>query len=177
MRKIGKKIVVIGSCGSGKTTLCNQLSEFTGIRVVHLDRIYWKAGWESLSEAEFISEQKEILNKEAWIMDGNYAGSLDVRLENADTVIFLDVNRYLCAYRVLKRWWKYRGKERPDVAVGCYEKMDWSFLKFIWNFPKETRLDMLKELDNYKQLTKIMLRNNREKNVFINSIKLSGSYK
>jgi hypothetical protein len=44
-----------------------------------------------------------------WIMDGNYSGSLDIRLERADTVIILVFSRWRCLVRVLRRWWTNRG--------------------------------------------------------------------
>lgn len=168
--KLGEKIVIVGSCGSGKTTLSNRLSEISGIEVIHLDRIYWQADWISISEDAFRNEQIKLLRKARWIVDGNYASSFELRLTKADTVIFLDYNRYICIWRVLKRWMKFRGRLRPDVADGCYEKMEWDFLKYIWRFPKDTRPLMLDTLDKYENLNKIILKNTQETNRMIETL-------
>lgn len=171
MKKFGRRIIVVGSCGSGKSTLCRQIGKITGLKVIHLDRLYWKPGWIPLADEDFKNLHKKILEKENWIIDGNYAGSLSIRLEKADTVIFLDVNRYLCVYRVLKRWLQYRGKSRPDMTAGCFEKMDWEFLKFTWDFPNHTRKNVYDEIRKSSHLTKIILRNNRERKRFLDSLK------
>ena len=76
---------------------------------------------------------------ENWIIDGNYSRAMDKRIECADTVIFLDFNRYFCMFRVVKRWWKYRGKTRPELADGCPDKLDRDFLAFVWNWHKAGR--------------------------------------
>lgn len=168
--KLGEKIVIVGSCGSGKTTLSDLLSEISGIEVIHLDRIYWQADWISISEDAFRNEQIKLLRKARWIVDGNYASSFELRLTKADTVIFLDYNRYICIWRVLKRWMKFRGRLRPDVADGCYEKMEWDFLKYIWRFPKDTRPLMLDILDKYENLNKFVLKNTQETNRMIETL-------
>lgn len=67
-------------------------------------------------------------------MDGNYSGTLDVRLSVADTVIFLDFPRLLCLSRVIKRRLMYAGQSRPDMASDCPERLNWEFLKYIWSY-------------------------------------------
>jgi adenylate kinase family enzyme len=141
-----KKIVIIGSAGSGKSTLARRLGQMLDIEVIHLDTHYWKPGWAEPSGDEWRHRVEQLVRREAWIMDGNYSGTLDIRLAAADTVIFLDFPRLLCLWRVLKRWWRYRGRSRPDLPPGCPEKIDLPFLRWIWQYPRTRRPLIRKKL-------------------------------
>ncbi len=136
-----KRILIIGSGGAGKSTLARRMSEISGIPLIHLDRHYWRAGWEQTPKAEWMEMVAELIAADEWIIDGNFDGSLDLRLSRADTVIFLDMPRYLCFYRVIKRRLTFRGTNRPDMAEGCHEKLDLEFLWWLWRYPNSDRRD------------------------------------
>lgn len=91
--------------------------------------------------------QQELVQKESWIIDGNYGGTMDIRLQAADTIIFLDFPRRICMYRIMKRILTYRNRTRPDMGAGCPEKFDVQFLKWIWRFPKDKRPGILQKLE------------------------------
>jgi adenylate kinase family enzyme len=76
--------------GAGKSTFAGQLSAKTGLPVIHLDVYFWKPGWVQPSDTEWRAVQNTLLAGEAWIADGNYHETLDLRLARADTVVFLD---------------------------------------------------------------------------------------
>lgn len=163
-----KKILLIGSGGSGKSTLARKLGEKLGIDVYHLDALFWRPNWEGVPKDEQRKVQKELVKKEEWIIDGNYGGTMDIRLKAADTVIFLDIHRTICVYRAFKRMLRYRNKTRPDMAEGCEERFDLDFLKWIWNYPKTKRpgiLNKLKQLSTEKKI--IVLKSPKEVQKFI----------
>ena len=147
--ELGKRIMVLGSSASGKSTLASYLGKLTGIDVVHLDRIFWKPGWVETPGNEMDSLIMEAASRERWIIDGNYSRTLDLRMERADTVIYIDLNRYICIFRALKRRIKNRGKTRDDMGEGCPEKIDLEFLLWIWNFPKRSREATLAKITSY----------------------------
>ena len=150
-----KKIVVLGCGASGKSTFSRQLGALTGIPIYHLDSFYWKPGWEASTEGEFDNILNELLNKGQWIIDGNFARTLDIRIKEADTVVFFDMPRYLCMYRIVKRRFMYLGKSRPDMTEGCKEKLDFEFINWVWSFNKNVRpkiLEKLSEASNEKNV-------------------------
>ncbi|MCA0972415.1 topology modulation protein [Halobacillus litoralis] len=125
-----QRIMVLGvSPGVGKSTLARQIGEALGIETYHLDRYFWKPGWVQASEEEFAEKQREIVQRDQWVMDGNYNGTYSIRSERADTIVYLERPLSVCLNRVLKRWWTHRGQTRDDV--GCTEKIEFGFLKFI----------------------------------------------
>lgn len=132
-----KRVLVIGSCGSGKSTLSRRLHERTGLPLVHLDRHYWKPGWVEPAKDEWRSKVSELISEDSWILDGNYGGTMEMRLKRADTVIWLDLSRYLCVLRVLKRTFVPGYRSRIDLAEGCSERFEFDFLKYVWNFPRD----------------------------------------
>jgi adenylate kinase family enzyme len=101
----------------------------TGLPVIHLDVHFWKPGWAPTPETEWREEQRGLLSGEDWIVDGNDA-TLDVRLERADTVVFLDTPWWICAARAMVRGLRKRpvGFELPG---GCDES-SWRRLRDEW---------------------------------------------
>ncbi len=135
---LGKRIMVIGSPGSGKSTFARRLAELTGLPIVHLDKEFWNPGWIETPKDEWLEKQQALISQNTWIMDGNYSGTMDYRLEKADTIFCLDLNRLACLWGCFKRFITHIGKVRPDMPEGCLEKIDWEFIKYIWNFPKQS---------------------------------------
>ena len=133
-----KRILVIGSGGAGKSTFSNDLGALLGLPVIHLDRAYWKAGWEKPSKTEWAKTVDRLIAQHEWIMDGNFGGTLPQRIKRADAIILLDISRWICLWRVAKRAIKYRGRHRPDMTPGCHERFDWEFVKWIWRYPKRS---------------------------------------
>ena len=144
-----KRILIIGSGGAGKTTLANRLGELLKIEVIHLDSFYWKPGWVETPKDKWINVVKELLQRESWIMDGNYTGTLDLRLAVCDTVIFLDISRLACLWRVIKRKVTYQNKNRPELANGCHERVEMEFVKWIWTYPVRVRPKILNKLESF----------------------------
>jgi len=134
-----KKIIIIGSGGAGKSTLARRLGEATGLEVVHLDALYWKPNWTATDKAEWREMVSGELQKESWIIDGNFTSTIELRLAACDTVIFLDFPRLLCTYRIFKRWLMYYNRRRPDMGEGCHEKVDLKFFGWVWSFPRHTK--------------------------------------
>ena len=166
-----ERVMVIGCGGAGKSTLARKLGEKTGLPVVHLDQIWWSPGnWEHLSREEFDVRLAVEMEKDRWVMDGNFNRTLDVRLERADMVIYLDFPRWLCLRgwigRVLKNW----GRAREDMAPGCNERFDPEMAAWIWNFNKQNRQRYLDKLQDWNGEVCI-LHNRRQVRLFLWNLK------
>jgi len=163
-----KKILVIGAGGAGKTTFARQLGEILGIEVVHLDALYWRPGWIEPPKEEWATRVDGLLERDGWIIDGNYSGTLARRLEACDTVVFLDLPRSVCLWRVIKRLVMYRNTTRPDMADDCPEHLNLEFLMWIWNYPKRTRPSTVKLLGEERNARKaIWLRTPAQTDLFL----------
>jgi adenylate kinase family enzyme len=141
-----KRILVVGNCGAGKSTLASQVSDRLGLPVIGLDRYYWGPGWTPASPEAWRHKISELVSAPEWIMDGNFFNSLDLRLQRADAVVFLDLPRRTCGRRALGRLLRWWGRTRPDLPSGCCESLDLDFLRYIWRFPTERRVELLTAL-------------------------------
>ena len=165
-----KRIIVIGSSGAGKSYFSRRLGEILDIDVIHIDKIYWQPGWIEPAKDEWNARLREVLSGDSWIIDGNYGGTLEMRLAAADTAIFLDTSRLLCIWRVIRRVITFRNGSRPDMADGCDEHFDWKFLAWIWQYPKRSRPRIEKILrDTETGKTVIRLRSRDEIAAFLQS--------
>ena len=143
-----KRVAVIGCIGAGKSTLARALGEILGLPVVHLDRLWWQDGHYRITGPEtvmsrtmdsdaFRQRQRELAREEAWIIDGGYIPDLDIRLARADTVVFLDLPRRVCLWRLLKR----HNRRRSDYPEGVREGLGWArlLITWIWAYPSKKR--------------------------------------
>lgn len=166
-----ERIMIIGCGGSGKSTLARQLGEITGLPVVHLDKLFWRPGWEHISREEFDRLHREALLKDRWIIDGNFDRTMAERIKYCDTVIFLDFSRVVCLMGVAKRIITTYGKVRPDMGAGCPERIDWEFLQWVWNFNKNKREKNYRLLNETEGVEKIVLKNRRAVREFLEQVR------
>ena len=167
-----KKVLVIGSGGAGKSIFARQLGKLLNLDVIHLDALYWHPGWVETPRDDWRKVIEELVRRDAWIIDGNYSNTFDLRLEACDTVIFLDIARLICLWRVLKRVMLYRGRTRPDMAEGCRERLDLEFIRWVWNYQSRTRPQMMERLRQSAQRQKVIwLRSRAEVKRFLANVK------
>ena len=160
-----QRVLVIGSGGSGKSTFATQLGEVLNLEVSHLDKFYWKSGWVESEPDEWIKTVTELIEKESWIIDGNYSGTLKLRIQKADAIVFLDMPRVLCLWRIVKRFLLYRDGTRPDMAEGCRESLNFEFVSWVWNYPRRSRPKIIKLLQEHsdKQIFRLRSRSDVKK--------------
>ena len=166
--------MVIGSSGSGKSTFSRELGEILNVPVYHLDLYYWKPGWIETPRAEWDDFNRQLVAKDQWIIDGHYGRTLDIRLQAADVIIFFDISPVITTYRVIKRRVQYHGKTRPDLNEGCPESIDWSFIKYGWNFRKDKRPSILKKLEKHADKKIIIIKHSKEARRLLNKIRTDG---
>ena len=162
-----KRIIVIGCPGSGKTTFALALHDKTGIPLYHLDTMFWNADKSTVEKEVFLERLVSALKKDSWIIDGNYASTMPLRLQACDTVFFLDYPTDVCLDGVKAR----RGKPRCDMPWIETEE-DKEFTEFIQSFGVQNRPEILTLLDKYQSKNVIVFKSREESNEF-----LKGEYK
>ena len=148
-----ERVVILGPGGAGKSRLATEISRRTGLPVVYLDHLFWRPGWTPAPRDEARRALAAAIAGDRWVLDGNFLpenGGWDGRFERADTVVFLDLPRRTCLWRVLWRLARDRRRRRPDLPAGCREGFDLNLLRWIWAYPRTDRprvLGLLARLD------------------------------
>lgn len=166
-----RKVLVIGSSGAGKSVFAARLAKRTGLPLIHLDALYWKPGWIQTPKDEWLRTVDGLLARDAWVMDGNYAGTLDRRLSVCDTAIFLDLPRTVCLWRAIKRRIIHHRRSRPDMAPGNDERLTWEFVRWIWEYPRTRRPGVLARLAALRADQRVViLRSDAEAERFLHTL-------
>lgn len=129
--------MVIGSPGSGKSHFSTELSYRTGLPLFHLDRSYWSGDvgkWQPDDAQRFVEWQYRTIEDDQWIFDGNYNGTLNLRLSHADTVFCFELSRLVCLFNYFRRLIFYPLQPRLENKGKPRERYDPKFIKYIWNF-------------------------------------------
>lgn len=137
--KMMHRILIIGCCGAGKTTLARELGARLGLEPIHLDRLWWRPGWRERGREEFDAELAELLRRPEWILDGNFQRTLPERLKfgrHRDPA-GIPPGAAACGTRSNVTS-AIAGTSRPDVGEGCPERLNLPFLRYIWNYNRVT---------------------------------------
>ena len=143
---IGNRILILGCPGSGKSTFARALAARTGLPLVHLDNIWWRADGTHVSREEFDRALGELLRGEKWIIDGDYSRTYEVRLRAADTAIFLDYPESVCMDGIRARV----GQARPDMPW-TETALDPELVALVQNYARDDRPQVLALLQKYPE--------------------------
>ncbi len=162
-----KRVIVIGCPGSGKSTVSRALHNKTGIPLYHLDMMYWNADKTTVEKRVFLERLSVVLEKDEWIIDGNYGSTMELRMAACDTVIFLDYPLDVCLDGIRNR----RRKPRSDMPWIETEE-DEEFIEFIRNYNEQQKPKVLDLLEKYGDKNIIIFKSREEADAFLNGEKL-----
>ena len=161
-----KKVIVIGCPGSGKSVFSRALHMKTGIPLFHLDRMFWNADKTTVGRAVFHKRLSEAMQNSEWIIDGNYASTMELRMKACDTVVFLDYPLDVCLSGIEDR----KGKARSDMPWTEIGKCDEGFMEFIKNYRSQSRPQVLELLAKYSDKHILVFQSRAEANVFLEKL-------
>ena len=163
-----KKVIVIGCAGSGKSVFSRSFASVTDLPLYHLDNIWWREDGTTVQRADFDAAIGEILEKDEWIIDGNYRRTMERRMDACDTVIFFDLPVEVCIEGIKAR----KGKERPDMPwKDAPEDDDEEFMEFVRSYNKTHRPHVMELLAKYSDKNIVVFKSRVESETFLNEVK------
>ncbi len=170
-----RRIAIIGPAATGKSTLARRLGSLLGLPVYHLDALYWHPGWTPTPEDEWQELLRRILRADRWIVDGNFSASIRDRLDAADTILFLDLPRWVSMTAVTRRRIEQVWRLPPGVAAGCRPMFNLRLFRWIWTFPEDHRPYFLALLADQPASKRVLvLKRRREVRHLLKSIEREG---
>ena len=160
-----RKIIVIGCPGSGKSTFARALAEKTGVPLYHLDMLYWNADKTTVDRCVFRERLAKVIEKDEWIIDGNYASTMEERMLACDTVFFLDYPLGTCLNGIEAR----RGKARSDMPW-IETETDTEFIEYIKSFNEQQRPSIFAVFEKYADKNICVFKGREEADEFLNSL-------
>jgi len=167
-------IIVVGNSGTGKSTLSKKIARITDYPLLHLDSLWHTADYSDHAKVWFDRQQELFMNQKNWIIDGNYSRNMDLRVPQADMIIWLKTSKLKSLFRVLKRslLWRIDKSSRMEMPEQFSEHLDsdyFEFLKMIFSYDEDRLLGLI---EKYKKntATVIIITNSRGKRKFLKSI-------
>ena len=162
-----KRIMIVGKSGSGKTYFADKLSQSTGIKAIHLDKLYYNPDWShAYTKDEFTTLVSEIINGDKWIIDGNYSRTMDERVRRADVIIFFNTSLLKSFYYVIIRA-LFPKNNVPDKHEGMKEKISWTLFKQMATYPTSMIMEKISQNPNAELY---IVRNHNEANTLLSRL-------
>lgn len=156
-----KKIMIFGRPGSGKSTFSYKLSIDSKLHLYHLDKYFFTSNWVERDYEEFLILQQDIINANNWIIDGNSLRSLEMRWQKADIVLYFNMPKLLCLFRLIKRRF-LPNKHIDDRAEECNEVLRWKLITYMWNFEQRVSKQIETLQEKYPNARFIEIRNSKD---------------
>ena len=173
-----KRIVVVGTTSSGKSTLAKQFADKLNLNFVELDALHWEPNWQEADDDVFHERVDKATQTEAWAVAGNYSTVRPLIWSRAEAVIWLDYPFHIVFWRMLTRTIR-RSVTREELWNGNHEKF-WWHLKlwsdeslFHWLFKtywrRKREIPILLSMPEHKHLKVIHLRHPRDAENLLNN--------
>ena len=154
---VGDRIIVLGCAGSGKSTFSRELQRLTGLPLIHLDNIWWRADRTHISREEFDSRLQAVLQGEKWIVDGDYSRTYEARFGACDAVVFLDFSEEDCMAGITERI----GKRRSDIPW-VEDRLDPELVELVKNYRSVNRPRLYGLMEKYPDRRLLVFRTRGE---------------
>jgi adenylate kinase family enzyme len=119
-----KKLIVVGTTSSGKSTLAENLAIKLKLEYIELDALYWQPNWVGTPDDEFADKVDEATRGERWVVAGNYSRSRRITWPRAEAVIWLDYSFPVVFWRLFTRTIR-RAVTQEELWNGNREKFWW----------------------------------------------------
>ena len=161
------KIIVIGCPGSGKSTFSKKLNKITNIELIHLDILFWNSDKTTVPKNIFLERLNSVLNKEQWIIDGDYSKTMELRMKECDTIIFLDYPKDICLEGIKNRI----GQKRSDLPwIETSTNEDLEFINLVKEYNIKKRPKVIELLNKYSNKNIYIFKNRKEAEEFLKNI-------
>lgn len=157
-----RRVIVIGSSGSGKSTFARRLRDITGLPLYYLDMIWHKPDKTNISKEEFDKRLDDILSEDRWIIDGNYQRTLEARLKKCDTVFLFDLPVEVCLAGAKARI----GTKREDMPW-TESELDDDFRQWIVDFPQKQLSEIYGLLEKYNDKNIVIFKSRQEAETYL----------
>lgn len=164
-----RRWLVLGAGGAGKSRFALELGALLDLPVVHLDRHFWQPNWVEPARDEWHAAVERLAARDAWVMDGNYSGSLTLRLPRAEVAILLDPPVWQCLYGIFRRSWS--GEPRADLPEGCDEQTpDPEFVRYVATYRWRSRPKVIERISAAEHVRFHHLRSRAEARRFLDRV-------
>jgi adenylate kinase family enzyme len=142
-----ERVAIVGCGGSGKSYVARELGRLLNLPVTHMDAVYFDNRWNPLPMERFETVQRELVAAPRWVIDGNYISTVQVRLEAADTVVFMDLPTHVCLWGILSRQLRH-GSGQNDQN-GVYNRINHDVLRYVLGYRRKMRPRVLAKIDQH----------------------------
>ena len=171
-----RRVVVVGTTGSGKTTLAERLAQILRVPHIELDALHWEPNWVPAPLEVFRARVQQVVSEEAWVVDGNYGKGRDLVWARAQMIVWLDYPLALVLWQLLKRTAR-RVRTKEELWSGNRERWQEHFGRdslFIWAITSHASHRRYPDIarNEYPHLEFVRLRSPREAEAWLNRVKL-----
>ncbi len=130
-----RRIVVVGTTGSGKSMLAASLAARLRLPQIELDGLHWGPQWTPVGRDIFRARVAAAVAGECWVAAGNYGVGRDLLWPRADALVWLDYPLALNFWRLTRRSLR-RIVTREELWAGNRETFRNQFLSrdsvYVW---------------------------------------------